>query len=208
MQTMEQVVEFSKSNVDLSRNANNTVEETRSAADRSSEKMKELENSMKMIKESSLEIQKMIDMVQRIAAQTNLLSLNASIEAARAGEQGRGFAVVASEVRKLAESSADAVTEMKDLVSNSLDQVHSGDVLATSVVSSFDEILEQANSAANVMSQIVDNSAEQCDGAESMKNSIREIGSMAKANSAMAEEMTGVAENLVTVSLTTKQLVE
>jgi methyl-accepting chemotaxis protein len=203
---LSQMADFCKTNTDISFKTSQGVNQTREAAVLSAERMSKLEHAMSQIKESSMKIAKMIEIVQRIAAQTNLLSLNASIEAARAGEQGRGFAVVASEVRQLAEDSASAVSEMKELVSAAINRVTEGDHLANEVVGSFQTILEQAEQAKTQMELIVNNSRQQDQNARAMEQSIGEVGTMAQSNAQLVQEMSEMTQQLMTLARESEEL--
>ncbi|CDW84203.1 methyl-accepting chemotaxis sensory transducer [Stylonychia lemnae] len=109
---------------------------------------------MSSIKESSKKIVDIIGVIDGIAFQTNILALNAAVEAARAGEQGRGFAVVATEVRNLAQRSANAAKEIKELISNSVDKVEVGSRLVDDAGKTMDEIVISIKNVADIMAEI------------------------------------------------------
>src|SRR5205085_6932174 len=106
------------------------------------------------IEESSIRISDIISVIDEIARQTNLLALNAAVEAARAGDAGRGFAVVASEVRSLAQRSAQAAKDIKDLITSSSGQVKNGVELVNRAGASLTEIVESIKKVTNVGSEI------------------------------------------------------
>jgi methyl-accepting chemotaxis protein len=130
---------------------------------------------MESIQSSSRKIEDIISVIDGIAFQTNILALNAAVEAARAGEEGRGFAVVAAEVRMLAQRSAQAAKEVRQLIDASVTQVSEGGKLVGQAGKTMSEIVESVRQVAGLMRAIADASQEQRDGIEQVRGSIQEI---------------------------------
>ncbi len=128
---MEQMTSTVKHNADNAREANQLVAITSAVAREGSQLMEQVIEKMEDIALSSKKIVDIISVIDSIAFQTNILSLNAAVEAARAGEQGRGFAVVASELRNLAQRSASAAKEIKSLIEDSVAKVDEGSRLVS-----------------------------------------------------------------------------
>ncbi|QJW84404.1 hypothetical protein HK414_13360 [Ramlibacter terrae] len=124
---MEQISATVRANADTTRAASDMAATTSASARVSGKAVSELVATMAEITQSSRRITEIIGVIDGIAFQTNILALNAAVEAARAGEQGRGFAVVAAEVRTLAQRSASAAKEIKDLIGASVDKVSAGE---------------------------------------------------------------------------------
>jgi len=124
--TIEDVSESDTRTAEHSTNANAVAADDRLKAERSGEVVGEAVDAMSGIRDASMRITDIIDLIDEIAFQTNLLALNAAVEAARAGETGRGFAVVASEVRELAGRSARAAGEIKALIDDCNQRVEQG----------------------------------------------------------------------------------
>ena len=148
----------------------------------SKDSVMETVNSMKLIASK-------ISIIGEISRQTNLLALNAAVEAARAGEHGRGFAVVAAEVRKLAERSQQAATEIDEVYSKSVDVAQkSGEMLF--------EVVPNIQKTSDLVQEVTASSVEQSSGAEQVNSAIQNLNNVVQENAATAEEMAAGAEEL------------
>ena len=148
----------------------------------SKDSVMETVNSMKLIASK-------ISIIGEISRQTNLLALNAAVEAARAGEHGRGFAVVAAEVRKLAERSQQAATEIDEVSSKSVDIAQkSGEMLF--------EVVPNIQKTSDLVQEVTASSVEQSSGAEQVNSAIQNLNNVVQENAATAEEMAAGAEEL------------
>ncbi len=163
--------------------ANDSANNTREVADRGGDK-------------SSHKVSDIIGVIDEIARQTNLLALNAAVEAARAGEAGRGFAVVASEVRSLAQRASQAAKDIKDLITNSNNQVREGVDLVNKAGTALDDIVESINSVAAIVSEIAAASAEQATGIEQVNKALTQMDEVTQQNSALVEENDATAKTL------------
>lgn len=153
-------------------------------------------NTMKTINESSKEISLIVNVIDGIAFQTNILSLNAAVEAARAGEQGRGFAVVASEVRSLAHRSAEAAKQIKSLIETSVLRVEQGVMLADDAGLTMSRIVNSIKDVATIMKEISVAGAEQGASVSQVGQAILEMDATTQQNAALVEQSTAAAENL------------
>ncbi|MCY1671310.1 methyl-accepting chemotaxis protein [Novosphingobium sp. SL115] len=157
-------------------------------------------SAMNDIHESAQEIGKIISVIDGIAFQTNLLALNAGVEAARAGDAGRGFAVVATEVRALAQRTADAARDIKQLIGQSSVQVERGVSLVGQTGETFSVIVEQVGHVAELASSIAQMANNQATSIGQVRETVREMDTMTQQNAAMVEEATAAARSLAAES--------
>ena len=155
-----------------------------------------LVGTMATIRGSSRRVVEIVGVIDGIANQTNILALNAAVEAARAGEHGRGFAVVASEVRMLAQRSAAAAREIKELIVQSVQEIEGGSASAAQAGSSMADIVASVQQVGDIISEISDASARQACGISEVNQAIVQMDQMTQQNSALVEEAAAAAESL------------
>lgn len=153
-------------------------------------------SAMQSIREASGKIADIVTLIDGIAFQTNLLALNAAVEAARAGEHGRGFAVVAGEVRALAQKSAEAAKDIKDLIQDSVNRVENGTQLAEKSGEMLSGITGAIEQVTSMIEQIANASNEQSIGIGQVHRAIADIDKVTQENAALVEETTAAAESL------------
>jgi len=149
---------------------------------------------MSDINDSSRKVVDIISVIDGIAFQTNILALNAAVEAARAGEQGRGFAVVASEVRNLAQRSAAAAKEIKELISDSVTKVEVGSNLVDEAGKTMNEVVGSIRQVNEIVSAISVASDEQAQNIEQINQAISEMDNATQQNAALVEEAAAAAK--------------
>ena len=189
-----ELVETVRKNADNATLANELSQNASSVAARGGEVVANVVTTMAGISESSSKIADIIGVIQEIAFQTNLLALNAAVEAARAGEQGRGFAVVAQEVRALAGRSATAAKEIKQLISDSVERVHTGSALVEQAGATMNEIVGSIQRVADVVGEISMASHSQQAGLEAVNRSIGKMDESTQQNAAMVEQAAAAAD--------------
>jgi methyl-accepting chemotaxis protein len=153
-------------------------------------------DTMSSINESARKISDIIGVIDGIAFQTNILALNAAVEAARAGEQGRGFAVVASEVRTLAQRSANAAKDIKELISDSVSKVENGNVLVNQSGETMQKVVTSIKRVNDIMAEIAAASAEQSTGIDEVGKAVTQMDDVTQQNAALVEEAAAAAESL------------
>ncbi|HEY8100202.1 MAG TPA: methyl-accepting chemotaxis protein [Burkholderiaceae bacterium] len=152
--------------------------------------------TMDSINESARKIVDIISVIDSIAFQTNILALNAAVEAARAGEQGKGFAVVAAEVRSLAQRSAAAAKEIKELIGNSVDKVEAGTQMVDQAGATMDEIVASVKHVTQILGEIASASQDQRTGMEQINGSIEQIDDETQKNRLLVEQTANAAVSL------------
>jgi methyl-accepting chemotaxis protein len=176
--------------------AREVVRETRSRAEQSGGVVRNAVEAMRRIEDSSLQISKIIGVIDEIAFQTNLLALNAGVEAARAGEAGKGFAVVAQEVRELAQRSANAAKEIKSLIGNSAVAVSEGVKLVNETgegLTAIEQLVQHVNTH---MDAIATAAQEQSVGLGEVNTAVNHMDQATQKNAAMVEEMNAAGAGL------------
>ena len=158
--------------------------------------VKQVVDTMAQIATSSHRIQDIIAVIDGIAFQTNILALNAAVEAARAGEQGRGFAVVAGEVRNLAQRSAAAAREIKELINDSVEKVQAGSRQAVDAGRTMDDVVTQAMRVHHLIAEINAATAEQSTGIAQVGDAVIQLDQVTQSNAALVEESAAAAESL------------
>jgi len=191
--SMEELTSTVRHNAENAQQANNLVRSASESAVKGGEVVGHVVETMGSIKDSSRKIVDIIGVIDGIAFQTNILALNAAVEAARAGEQGRGFAVVASEVRTLAQRSAQAAKEIKDLISDSVKKVDSGNALVDDAGRQMAEIVAAVKHVADIMNEITEASQEQSRGIEEINRAISTMDEMTQQNAALVEQAAAAA---------------
>jgi methyl-accepting chemotaxis protein len=193
---MEELTNAIKNNTGNAQEANGLALEASGAAIKGGETVGQVVDAMAHISASSKKIVDIIGVIDSIAFQTNILALNAAVEAARAGEEGRGFAVVATEVRGLAQRSANAAREIKQLIGNSVDKVEEGTLLVNQAGAAIQDVVMRIQRVADVMSEVAAASQSQSNGIEQVNQSIGQMDTMTQQNAALVEEAAAAAESL------------
>ncbi|MES2350259.1 MAG: methyl-accepting chemotaxis protein, partial [Pseudomonadota bacterium] len=194
--SMEELTSTVTQNAENARQATKLVVAASEFATKGGAVVGQVVTTMGAIKESSGKIVDIISVIDGIAFQTNILALNAAVEAARAGEQGRGFAVVASEVRTLAQRSASAAKEIKELIGRSVQTVDAGSALVDEAGTTMEGIVKAVKQVADIMTQISAASSEQSTGIEQVNQAIVSIDDVTQQNAALVEEAAAAAQSM------------
>nr|WP_295976787.1 methyl-accepting chemotaxis protein [uncultured Agrobacterium sp.] len=193
---VEEITATVRSSAERAREANEAVRVTKQSADSSGSVVSNAVDAMGRIEDASRKIEQIIEVIDDIAFQTNLLALNAGIEAARAGEAGKGFAVVAQEVRELAQRSADAAREIKQLINQSTHEVSSGSKLVQEAGTVLSAISQQIVTVSQHVETIATATQDQSSALHNVNSSVNQMDQMTQQNAALAEQSSAASRVL------------
>lgn len=205
---MARLTEQTKKITERAIRVRDTAEITKKHLETGNQEMDELVKAMDSIDQCYGEIAGFVGTIKEIAAQTNLLSLNASIEAARAGEAGRGFAVVAGEISTLAASSAQASENIDKLIEESQVAVSKGKELVTTTFGTIQQGVNDSAQSKQHIDEIVEFVEKQQTAIEDVNNELREVAESVENNAASAEENTAISQQLNECAQSLKQMAD
>lgn len=191
--SLEELTSTVKNNAENATRASRMAMDASKQAQQGGEVVSQVVNTMSSINESSKKIVDIIAVIDSIAFQSNILSLNAAVEAARAGEQGRGFSAVATEVRNLAQRSANAAKEIKGLISDSVGKVETGSRHVEEAGLTMREVVESVRRVSDIIAEIAQASREQTSGIEQINEAVSQMDEVTQQNAALVEEASAAA---------------
>jgi methyl-accepting chemotaxis protein len=194
--SMTQLTETVRQNSDNARQANTLALRASGMADAGNEAVLGMIQTIGQISGSSNKISEITGVIEGIAFQTNILALNAAVEAARAGEEGRGFAVVASEVRSLAQRSATAAKQIKDLIGSSVEIIQNAAKQADDVGATMAQVNLAIKQVSDIVGEIAAASEEQSRGIEQVNLAVNQMDEVTQQNAALVEEAAAAARSL------------
>jgi methyl-accepting chemotaxis protein len=194
--SMEELTATVRHNTDNARQAATLAGTASDVAQRGGDVVGRVVTTMDEISGSSAKMSEIIGVIEGIAFQTNILALNAAVEAARAGEQGRGFAVVAGEVRTLAQRSATAAREIKDLIGASAARVGTGAKLVEEAGRTIHEIVDSVRRVSDIVGEISSASVEQSTGIDQVNQAVSQMDQMTQQNAALVEQASAAAQSM------------
>ena len=194
--SMTELTETVKQNTDNARQANVLAINATQMADAGNESVQQMVDTIEQISGSSARISEITGVIEGIAFQTNILALNAAVEAARAGEQGRGFAVVAGEVRSLAQRSAAAAKEIKDLIATSVAMIQDGSKQASGVGATMLGVKRSIKQVSDIVGEIAAASEQQSRGMEQVHQAVSQMDKVTQQNSALVAQAASAAQSL------------
>ncbi|MFE8103596.1 methyl-accepting chemotaxis protein [Brenneria goodwinii] len=193
---IEQLASTVRQNAENAKQANQLAQSTTGQAQAGGQLMNDVVQTMGAIDTSSRKIVDIISVIDGIAFQTNILALNAAVEAARAGEQGRGFAVVAGEVRSLAQRSASAAKEIKELIDHSVQTVQTGNRLVEQAGTSILDIVNGVRKVSDLVGEISSASQEQSLGIDQVNIAVNQMEQTTLQNAALVNEASAATQSL------------
>ncbi len=195
--SMEELAGTVRQNAENAKQANQLAVTASGVAVKGGDAVNQVVNTMADINESARKIEDIISVIDGIAFQTNILALNAAVEAARAGEQGRGFAVVAGEVRTLAQRSASAAKEIKELITDSVGKTTEGTEQVADAGKTMEEVVGSVQRVSDIIGEISAASQEQTTGIDQVNQAVTSMDETTQQNAALVEEAAAAAESLV-----------
>jgi methyl-accepting chemotaxis protein len=205
--SMTQLTETVKQNADNAHQANTLATAATDIVDAGNEAVLSMVGTIDKISGSSSKISEITGVIEGIAFQTNILALNAAVEAARAGEQGRGFAVVASEVRNLAQRSATAAKEIKELIGSSVTMIQDGSKQAAEVGATMGQVRQAIRQVSDIVGEIAAASEEQSRGIEQVNQAVGQMDEVTQQNAALVEQAAAAAQSLDEQAMRLKEAV-
>ena len=194
--SLEEITATLKSAAEHTRKASEFAAASRQVAEKGGSVVASTVQAMEEIDASSRRIADITGVIDSIAFQTNILALNAAVEAARAGEEGRGFAVVAAEVRSLAQRSAEAAKQIKQLTQDSAAKVRTGSALVGQSGATLNEIIESTQHLTGLIADIASASRQQSAGVDEVNGAIAQMEGLTQSNAAQTEEITATSDAL------------
>ena len=193
---VEEIAGTARNSADAVRKVSELAESASSVATHGGKVVNEVVSTMNDITQASAEIANIIGVIDGIAFQTNILALNAAVEAARASEHGRGFAVVASEVRALAQRSAQAAREIKELIQSSVQKIEAGSSLVNTAGVTMGDIVESVHGIAGVIGEVTVAASEQSTGLGQVNQALAQLDHTTQQNAALVEQSAAAAAML------------
>jgi methyl-accepting chemotaxis protein len=194
--TVEELAAQMKQNSETATRANHLASEAASVAREGGGVVQDVVTTMAQINTQAQRIREIIGVIDSIAFQTNILSLNAAVEAARAGEQGRGFAVVAQEVRALASRSSDAAKEIRSLIGASVEQANAGSERVQAAGKIMTRIVSSIEEVSLMVAEMARANNEQAEGVAGVNQAVGEMDRNTQQNAALVEEAAAATESL------------
>jgi methyl-accepting chemotaxis protein len=205
--SLQEMDAMSAQNAQLAQQARNLADEARHSANRGITSIQRLSEAIDAIKDSAEKTAKIVKTIDDIAFQTNLLALNAAVEAARAGDAGKGFAVVADEVRNLARRSAEAAKNTAQLLTEAGQNAATGVSLHRGVLADLEEITAQVHQVGEMMTDIADASAQQCQGVKQINLAVSQLNQVTQQTAATSEEVASTVAQLTNQATDMQSLV-
>lgn len=194
--SVEQLTAAVEHNAEVSKAAHSRADGVCAAADQGAQAMQHAVQSVELIERNAGRMREIIGVIDGIAFQTNILALNAAVEAARAGEQGRGFAVVASEVRTLAQRSAEAAKEIRQLIGETVQQVTQSTQQLRSAGEEIQGVTRAIHDVVAHMGTLADTASSQSSGLQEISNAVRQIDEITQNNAQMVGQALQQAQEL------------